>query len=404
VPIATVHETAATDPVDVERLVLIAGPDDMSADAIDAEMDADPQILGCERDRSLALPELAGAATTASADAISQTLATQTVAPFYGVDAPSTYTAQPATTIINLPQARASFTGAGVVAVIDTGVDATHPLLAGSVLPGYDFIREQAGTATDLLDLDQSTAAILEQSTAAILEQNHVVVVNQSTAAILEQSTAAILEGLPALPMAFGHGTMVAGLVHLTAPTATILPLKAFSADGMSTIANVVRAIYYAVDNGARVINMSFSVVDSSPELMKAINYATSHRVTCVASSGNTGVETVVYPAAYRNVIAVASTSNLDQRSGFSNYGDADVTVAAPGESLTTTFPGGHYASASGTSFSAALVSGAVSLMLQGTSSLTPRDALENLTHGVRVTPRLGYGRLDLIRALTKDH
>ena len=158
------------------------------------------------------------------------------------------------------------------------------------------------------------------------------------------------------------------------------------------------------MDNGARVINMSFSVVDSSLELMKAINYATTHRVTCVASSGNTGVETVVYPAAYRNVIAVASTSNLDQRSVFSNFGDADVTVAAPGESVTTTFPGGHYANASGTSFSAALVSGAVSLMLQGTPSLTPRDALENLTHGARVTPRLGYGRLDLMSALTKVH
>jgi thermitase len=272
------------------------------------------------------------------------------------------------------------------------------------VVPGYDFLREQAGTATDLLDLDQSTAAILEQSTAAILEQKNVVVVNQSTAAILEQSTAAILEGLPPLPVAFGHGTMVAGLIHLTAPAATILPLKAFNADGTSTVATVVRAIYYAVDSGARVINMSFSVADSSPELMKAINYASSHRVTCVAASGNLGIETIVYPAAYRNVIAVASTSNTDARSVFSNFGDADVTLAAPGESVTTTFPGGHYASASGTSFSAAFVSGAVSLMLQQTPLLSPRDALENFTHGARTTPRLGYGRLDLERALTKDH
>jgi subtilisin family serine protease len=404
IPIATVHDSGATDPADVERVMLIAGPENMSADEIDAAMDADPQILGCERDRSLALAELAGAATTASAGTISQTLATRTVTSFYGADAPSTYVSQPASTLINLPQVRASYTGAGVVAVIDTGVDATHPLLGSSVVEGYDFIRERAGAATDLLDLDQSTAAILEQSTAAILEQNQVVVVNQSTAAILEQSTAAILEGLPALPLAFGHGTMVAGLIHLTAPTATILPLKAFSADGTSTIANVVRAIYYAVDHGARVINMSFSVVDSSLELMKAINYATSHRVTCVASSGNLGIETVVYPAAYRNVIAVASTTNADTRSAFSNYGDADVTIAAPGDTVTTTYPGGHYASASGTSFSAALVSGAVSLMLQQTSTLTPRDAFANVIQADRIVPRLGYGRLDLQKALSKDH
>ena len=403
-PIATVHESAPADLANSERLVLIAGPEDMSADAIDNEMDADPDILGCEEDHSLALPELAGAATTASVDAITQTLATQTVTTFFGADAPSTYVSQPASTIINLPLVQSTYTGAGIVAVIDTGVDATHPLLATSVMPGYDFLREQAGVATDLLDLDQSTAAILEQSTAAILEQKNVVVVNQSTAAILEQSTAAILEGLPPLPVAFGHGTMVAGLVHLTAPAATILPLKAFKADGTSTVANVVRAIYYAVDSGARVINMSFSVAESSPELMKAINYASSHRVTCVAASGNLGIETIVYPAAYRNVIAVASTGNSDVRSVFSNFGDADVTLAAPGESVTTTFPGGHYASASGTSFSAALVSGAVSLMLQTTPSLTSRDALDNLTHGARTTPRLGYGRLDLQRALTKDH
>jgi len=403
-PIATVHETAPADLANSERLVLIAGPEDMSAAAIDHEMDADPDILGCEEDHSLGLPELAGAATTASADAITQTLAARTVTSFYGADAPSDYVSQTASTIINLPVVRSTYTGAGIVAVIDTGVDATHPLLASSVMAGYDFLREQAGTATDLLDLDQSTAAILEQSTAAILEQKNVVVVNQSTAAILEQSTAAILEGLPPLPLAFGHGTMVAGLIHLTAPAATILPLKAFNADGTSTVANVVRAIYYAVDSGARVINMSFSVADSSPELMKAINYASSHRVTCVAASGNLGIETIVYPAAYRNVIAVASTTNTDARSVFSNFGDADVTLAAPGESVTTTFPGGHYASASGTSFSAAFVSGAVSLMLQQTPLLSPRDALESFTHGARTTPRLGYGRLDLERALTKDH
>ena len=84
-------------------------------------------------------------------------------------------------------------TSAGMVAIIDTGVDPNQPLLRPVLVPGYDFTRGIAGPASDLSDLNQSTAAILEQSTAAILEQTKVVFLNQSTAAILEQSTAAIL-------------------------------------------------------------------------------------------------------------------------------------------------------------------------------------------------------------------
>jgi subtilisin family serine protease len=289
------------------------------------------------------------------------------------------------------------------VAIIDTGVDANHPLLRNVVAPGYDFTRNVAGSASDLIDLTQSTAAILEQSTAAILEQNSVVTLNQSTAAILEQSTAAILEGLPSLPAAFGHGTMVAGLVHLVAPTAKILPLKAFNADGTSQLSDIIRAIYYAVDNGARVINMSFSVEEPSAALMRAVAYATNHRVTCVAAVGNRGREMVVYPAAYRNVIAVASTSNTDQRSVFSDYGDAVVTLAAPGETLITTYPGAHYAGVAGTSFSAALVSGGVALMLDAFPGLTPRQADSDLGRGATVVALPGLGRLDLLRAVLRS-
>jgi len=397
-----VHDFGTAGAADAESVVLISGPDGMSAEAMDAEMDSDPDVLSCEFDRTLLMPELAGADIRPALQTVVDGVAGRTLTTFFGNLAPSTYVAQPATTLIHLPETQTQFTGAGIVAVIDTGVDATHPLLNGSVTLGYDFTREQEGAATDLADLEQSTAAILEQSTAAILEENQVIVLNQSTAAILEQSTAAILEGTT-LPKSFGHGTMVAGLVHLAAPTAAILPLKAFNASGASTMAAVVRAVYYAVDHGARVINMSFSLADPSPELMRAINYATSHRVTCVAASGNAGTETTVFPAAYRNVIAVASTDNLDRRSLFSNWGDADVTLTAPGEAVTTTFPGGHFAAASGTSFSTALVSGSVALMLQRESTLSPREAFENLSHGAKTTPRMGYGRLDLLRALSKD-
>src|SRR5207237_7565090 len=140
---------------------------------------------------------------------------------------------------INLGAAQSQLgaVGAGVVAVIDTGVDANHPALQGALLPGFDFTRHQRG-ASEFRDLDQSTAGILDQSTAGILDMQTVVTVNQSTAGILDQSTAGILD-TSKLPADFGHGTMVAGIIHLVAPQAKILPLTAFSSDGMGHLSAV---------------------------------------------------------------------------------------------------------------------------------------------------------------------
>lgn len=258
-----------------------------------------------------------------------------------------------------------------VIAVIDTGIDSQNPILAPSVVPGYDFVHNVAGYASDLGDINQSTAAILEQSTAALLESYQVVQLNQSTSAILEQSTAAILEGNP-LPSHFGHGTMVAGLIHLFAPYAKIMPLKAFNADGTANVSDIVSAIYYATDHGARIINMSFELSDNSDALLKAVNYATRNGVICIASAGNDGQEMAVYPAAYGNVIGVGSVNQQSQISSFSNHGRAVVSVAAPGEALVTTYPGNHYAAAWGTSFSSAVVAGTTADLL---SAIDPKLA-----------------------------
>ena len=103
---------------------------------------------------------------------------------------------------------------------------------------------------------------------------------------------------------------------------------------------------------------------------MKAINYASRHGVICVASVGNNSQNALVYPAAFGNVIGVASVSSQNQLSSFSNYGPDMVTIAAPGENLITTYPGNHYAAVWGTSFSAALVSGAVDLLIQAKPNL----------------------------------
>ena len=241
--------------------------------------------------------------------------------------------------------------------------------------------------------LDGSLVSILDGSLVSILDQTSVVVLNGSTVGILDQDTAATLDPSQ-LPAAFGHGTMVAGLVHLVAPTAKIMPLKAFRADGTSTVFDVVRAIHYAVEHGARVINMSFSATAISPEIAHAINVATSMGVICVASAGNLGQELLVYPAALRNVLSVASTTSTTPaaRSSFSNYGAALVSLGAPGEGVITSYPGGNYAGAWGTSFSAPLAAGAAALLLQADPTLDQAKADVLLGNADRIDAGTGQG------------
>jgi Subtilase family len=302
--------------------------------------------------------------------------------------------------------------GLGIVAIIDTGVDANNPVLKPCLVSGYDFTTNTPGIPDEMQDpmLDQSTAAILNQSTAHILNGQSALLLNQSTAAILNHSTAHILNG-ENLPADFGHGTMIAGLVHLIAPGARIMPLKAFAEDGTAQTSNIVAAIYYAVDNGASVINMSFGESDISTEVMQAVNYATRNNVVCVASTGNAGTQTIVYPASYGNVLGVTSVNAQGYLSTFSNYGPAITAVAAPGENLVTTYPGGNYAAVSGTSFSAALITGGVSELLvpqQGLpgnapvvpQALNPFYVLASFASAGFPNHQIGgYGVVDLVTA-----
>jgi len=179
------------------------------------------------------------------------------------------------------------------------------------------------------------------------------------------------------------------------------MPLKAFNSDGTAKLFDVIRAIYYATEHGASVIAMGFSMPDSSVELTRAINYATSHGIIVVASVGNDGRESLTFPAAVRTTIGVGSTTANDQRSQFSNFGNALVRIAAPGESLVTAYPGGRYAAAWGTSFSAALVAGGAALLRQVDPTITPSAAVEYIgTGAVGSNLRLGAGRVDLYEVL----
>jgi len=306
---------------------------------------------------------------------------------YYGNTVTDGYVNQPAAQIIHLDQAQDNFnvSGAGIVADIDTGVDPNHPAFRGVLLQGYDFTRNQPG-GSEMNDVSMSAPPPCSSCPAAY--------VNQHTAAMLDQHTAAMLDG--SQYAAFGHGTMVMGVIHLVAPTAKLLPVKSFSANGNGSLSNIIAGIYYAVQNHANVINMSFDMLQSSTEFTDAINYANSNHVILVASSGNDGVNEMVYPAGLQNVMGVASTNNQDQRSSFSNYGNQIVWVAAPGEGIITTYPFGLYAAGWGTSFSSPFVSGTASLVLNMQSQDSQNQAAWAISHAQFVGFNMGNGRLNV--------
>lgn len=347
-----------------------------------------PGIVDAELDQLLTLTEGLATLTTAP-----PSLTDTTPVSYFGTQVWNGYANQPAAAIIRLSDARNAFnvTGTGIVADIDTGVDPNHPVLAPVLLPGYDFTRNQPG-ASEMNDLPSGSYPETPCPTCTPAQ------VNQYSIAMVDQASIAMVDGTEY--SAFGHGTMVAGVIHLTAPTSSILPLKAFHADGTGYLSDILRALYYAVQNQANVINMSFDFTSPSPELTTAINYAHQNNVICSASVGNAGTTATTYPASLAGVMGIASTSDLDTRSSFSNYG-SEVWVAAPGEYIVTTYPFGSYSAASGTSFSSPFVAGGSALLRAFNPTITPTSAAQAIANAQPLTPSLGNGRLDLYRALS---
>ena len=146
----------------------------------------------------------------------------------------------------------------------------------------------------------------------------------------------------------YGHGTHVAGIVAATAnntvgvagvcPGCTILDGKVLNDSGVGSSSSLANGINWAVNNGAKVINMSLGV-RASRTLETAVNNAWSKGVVLVAAAGNGSNQTKIYPGAYPNVIAVAATDNTDTKASFSTYGASWVDVAAPGVNVYSTFP-----------------------------------------------------------------
>jgi hypothetical protein len=215
-----------------------------------------------------------------------------------------------------------------------------------------------------------------------------------------------------------GHGTHVAGIAAAridnglgiagVAGRATIMPVDVFGG-GIGTYEDLIRAIVYATDNGARVINMSLGASSYSLGEEAAVNYAYSHGVVLVAAAGNSGLEEQHYPAAHANVIAVAATASDDSLAWFSIRGDW-VDVAAPGVSIYSTIPpnglGESYGSKSGTSMATPHVAALAALALSRNPLLTPdqvRAVIESTADDLGPGGKdiyYGNGRINAARAL----
>jgi serine protease len=266
---------------------------------------------------------------------------------------------------IRATEAWSTSTGAGVtVAVLDTGVSASHPDLAGQVLTGYNAFTGTTGTSSDV--------------------HGHGTHVSGTIAAIA------------------GNGIGVAGV----APNVKILPVKVLQDDGGGTSTSAAQGIVWAADHGAQVISMSLGG-GYSQSYDNAIAYARSKNVVVVASAGNSRQQgsPVMYPGASPGAIAVAATDSSDTVAYFSNAGSY-VDVAAPGVNILSTVPGDSYGYKSGTSMAAPHVSALAALLLGKNPALTPdqvEQAMESTAKDLGATGRdndYGYGRVDAVAAL----
>jgi subtilisin family serine protease len=309
------------------------------------------------------------------------------------------YSTQPAFALIHLQDALSHSTGQGVVvADINSRVDTTHPALAGHLTSGYDFV---VGKPVGVASLNDSSANYLDDSSANYLDSATIAYLNDSSANYLDDSSANYLDGQNP---AYSHGTLTAGIIAAISPGAIIMPLRVFDDNGSSSTFMIARAIRYAVNNGARVINMSFGTLTDTAVLRSAVAYAQSHNVILTASAGNDNTNAPQYPAAYSGVITTAATNLQDVKAPFSNYG-TPVYIDAPGVNIISAVPNGLYGIVNGTSFSAPIAAGTAALLIAA-GAADPASQMANAAMNIdnlnpQYTGQLGYGRIDILNSLT---
>jgi subtilisin family serine protease len=266
--------------------------------------------------------------------------------------------AQYAVRKLHLTEAHALARGEKVlVAMIDSGVDAVHPELAGMIAESFDAVPGEA---------------------------------------------------------AHSHGTAIAGAIAArgrllgVAPGSRILAARAFGAkegSAQATTFNILKSIDWAAQSGARIINMSFAG-PRDPAIERELAAAYQRNIVLIAAAGNAGPKSApLYPAADKHVIAVAATDARDKLFDRSNRGRY-ITIAAPGVDILAPAPSGAYQITSGTSIAAAFVSGLAALLIERSPDLTPaqvRSILQATAHDLgRRGPddEFGAGLADAYRAL----
>lgn len=219
----------------------------------------------------------------------------------------------------------------------------------------------------------------------------------------------------------YGHGTGVSSVIAANTNNnlglagmnwhATIMPLKVCNYSGGCNLWDVTQAMYYATDNGAKIINLSLGTYYDYSSLRYAVEYADNHGVVVVASSGNDSAG-VRFPAAYPQVLAVGAVDQDDNLTYFSNYGP-QLDLVAPGISVFTAYNDSDqsYVYYSGTSFSAPHVAGAAALLLSFQPNLTNQQIKNYLISSVDKVKNMngqtwdqyyGYGRLNVQSALSQ--
>ncbi len=276
---------------------------------------------------------------------------------------------------VGLPQAWAFSTGQGapIIAVLDTGADLAHPDLAANLLPGYDFVNGDGEPQDDN-----------------------------------------------------GHGSHVTGIIGAVGNNgqgvcgllwqAQIMPLKILDENGSGYVWDAALALKWAVESGARVINMSFGTTEGSQLLEEAIKGAlyddsgARRNTIIVAAAGNVGSANIgpgatVYPAAYPGVLAVGATDSQNRLASFSNQASF-LDLVAPGVQILSTLPQGRYSTYSGTSMASPHVTGAAALIWAAHPELTADQVVALLLQGAidlgepGWDPAFGHGLVNVTSSL----
>jgi subtilisin family serine protease len=307
------------------------------------------------------------------------------------------YKYQPSMLLIHSREALAYSKGRGVVvADLNSQVDVAHPALIGHLTTGYDFV---AAKPSGWAALNQSSSSFMDDSSSGVLNQSSSSFMDQFSASLLNQSSSSFKDGNPA----YSHGTLCAGIIAVVAPESMIMPVRVFDDTGSADLFTISKAIRYAAQQGAQVINMSFGTLQNSQAVRNSIDFALSKNVVLVASAGNNNTSAPQYPAAYSGVITAAATDLGDVKASFSNYGNY-VDVDAPGVNIFSSYPGGFYSVVSGTSFSAPMIAGTAALIRSlpstGVANRISAGAINIDSKNPNYAHQLGSGRVDVLQAV----